>query len=303
MNTLSVLKAAAPKVLHRAAGLALGALATVTLFAGTPRAEPAMWVVKDRDSTIYLFGTVHLLRPDVVWKTPKIGKAIADAQDLTLEITEVDDPQAMASVIQKYGLDPQHPLSTKLTPEDNARLDAACKSLGLGPQALDKTKPWMAAIFLEVFAMKKAGYVETSGIDVLLKAEATARKEPVVGFETAEQQMKYFDSLPQAVQVAYLRQVLDELPTMVERVDEIARAWEKGDVATIAKAMTEDDRLENPELYDRLMTRRNRDFARQIKAKLAGKGVSFVAVGAGHLAGPDSVQVQLKKLGVKAKRY
>jgi hypothetical protein len=74
-------------------------------------------------------------------------------------------------------------------------------------------------------------------------------------------------------------------------------------VATIAKAMTEDDRLENPELYDRLMTRRNQDFARQIKAKLAGKGVSFVAVGAGHLAGPDSVQVQLKKLGVKAKRY
>jgi hypothetical protein len=303
MKSLSALKAAAPKVLHKAAGLLLGGVASAALFAGVAQAEPAMWVVKDKDSTIYLFGTVHLLRPDVAWKTPKIEKAAADAQDLTLEIADIDNQAAMVPLIQKYGMDPEHPLSSRLSPEDNAKLDAAYKALGLPPKGLEPFKPWFAALTISLLPLTKAGYDANSGVEKLLKAAADARQEPVAGFETVEQQLKYFDDLPEAVQMAYLRQTLDDYPTTVERLDKIAKAWEAGDVETIGRELNDDMKKDAPQLYDRLLTKRNEGFARQIKEKLAGQGVSFVAVGAGHLAGPDSVQVQLKKLGIKATRY
>jgi hypothetical protein len=286
---------------HRAAGLILGAVASIAV-AGAACAEPALWVVKDHDSTIYLFGTVHLLRPESTWKSPKIQKAIDEAGDLTLEIVDVDNPQAMAPLVRKYGLDAARPLSARLSADDNARLEAVYKTLGLPPKALDPFKPWMAALTLAVLPLQKAGYDANSGVERLLKAAADARNEPVAGFETAEQQLKYFDDMPEAVQLQFLRQTLDEAPETVAKLDTIAKAWEAGDVDAIAREMNDEMRKDAPQVYDVLLTRRNEAFARQIKAKLAGKGVSFVAVGAGHLAGPDSVQVQLRKLGVKAER-
>jgi hypothetical protein len=300
------LKAVAPKALpnalFRTTGAALGAAASLLFFTGVAQAEPAMWVIKDADSTIYLFGTVHLLRPEAVWKTPKIQKAMDEAEDLTLEIADVDDAQAMAPLIRKYGLDAARPLSSRLSAEDNAKLETVYKTLGLPPKALDPFKPWMAALTLSVLPLQKAGYDANSGVERLLKASAAARKEPVAGFETAEQQIRYFDDMPEAMQLEFLRQTVDEAPETVARLDSIAKAWEAGDVDAIGREMNDEMKKEAPQVYEVLLTRRNEAFARQIKAKLAGKGVSFVAVGAGHLAGPDSVQVQLAKLGVKAER-
>ncbi len=282
--------------------LFLGVVASVSLFAGAAWAEPALWVVKDRNSTIYLFGTVHLLRPEATWKSPKIQKAFDSAQDLTLEITDVDNQAAMVPLIQKYGLDPTHPLSGKLSAEDNLKLEAQYKALGLPPKAFDSFRPWLAGLTFSVLPLQKQGYDPAAGVDRLLKQEADARKEPVIGFETAEQQLRYFADLPEAQQLSFLRESLDESTDLVAKLDMIEKYWEAGDVKSIAREMNADMKKEDPRLYDLLLTSRNKNFARQIKARLKGKGVSFVAVGAAHLAGPDSVQVQLRRLGIRARR-
>jgi hypothetical protein len=286
-----------------AAGAASLALAAPLALATPAAAEPALWVVKDKDSTIYLFGTVHLLKKDVVWKTPKIAKAMDEAQDLTLEISDLDPPQdKLMPLIQQYGLDPSHPLSGKLTTEENAKLATVCAAYGLNPQMLNPLRPWLVSLQLSLMPIIKAGYDPAAGVDKLLKAEADRRGEPVAGFETMQQQLSYFGSMTPEVELEYLRQTLDQVDQVVTQLDALEGAWEAGDVDSIARLMNADMAVKAPHIYELLLVNRNKDFANQIKTKLAGKGVSFIAVGAAHLAGDDSVQAQLAKLGIKATR-
>ena len=283
--------------------LVVTALACVALlFSGAVRAEPALWVVKSEHATVYLFGTIHVLRADVAWKTPKIQKAFDDSQSLTLEIVDVGDKQAAVTLIQKYGLDLAHPLSGQLTDDENSKLNAAYVALGMPPKAFDAFAPWFAGVTFSVLPLVKQGYDPNAGVDVLLKQAAQARKEPIDAFETSEQQVQYFANMPKAEQLTLLDEALRDYPDTVKHLDELAKDWMRGDVDAIAKSLNDDISKDDPALYDLLLTRRNVAFADQIATKLKGSGVSFIAIGAAHLAGPDSVQVQLAKHGFKAER-
>ncbi|NEX93014.1 TraB/GumN family protein [Caulobacter sp. 17J65-9] len=299
---LSKVRAAAAPIANRTAGLALGVFASASLLAGAASAEPAVWVVKDKDSTIYLVGTVHLLKSDAAWRTPKIEKAIADSTELWLEMVDVDNPAAMAPLVQKYGMDPAKPLSAKLTPEQNAKLAAVAGKYGVDPANLQQLRPWYVGLLFTVIPLHAAGFDPNNGVDKLIKAQADKEGDTVKGFETMEQQIRLFADLPEADQVDFLVQSLDDASDGVEVLDKLAKAWEAGDVDTIAKVMNAEMKADAPELYDRLLTQRNIRWADQIQTLLKGSGTQLVAVGGGHLAGPDSVQAQLKKRGVKAKR-
>lgn len=286
----------------KVAASSVGAVSALLLAAAPVRAEPALWVVKDADSTVYLFGTVHVLRPDVVWNTPAVRAAMADSRELWLEIADVDDPAAMAPLVQKYALDLQRPLSSKLTPEQNAKLRAAAARYGLQPAALEPMKPWFAGLTLSVLPLKAAGYDENAGVDKLLKAAAVKEGDQVKAFETVEEQLRFFDTLPEAQQVDFLVKALDDAEEGVAVLDKLAAAWARGDVKVIEAELAGEMKAEAPALYDRLLTQRNRNWADRIEAMMKGSGTHFVAVGAGHLAGPDSVQAQLKARGIEASR-
>jgi uncharacterized protein YbaP (TraB family) len=282
---------------------ALAAAFTLAAAAAPASAEPALWVIHDADSTVYLFGTVHMLRDTTEWKSPKIADAIARSQDLTLEIADLNPaPATLAPIIQKYGVDPARPLSSKLTAQDNVALARLCKLYGLSRPDLEPLQPWLVVLQLSIAPLIKAGYDPGAGPDRLLKASADQRGEPVAGLETMDEQIAYFANLPQDIQIEWLRQAIDEAPKTVTELDALEGAWEAGDVDSIARILNDDMKTAAPSLYDRLLIQRNKNFARQIKAKLAGHGVSFIAVGAAHLAGPDSVQAELEKLGVKVER-
>lgn len=261
-----------------------------------------MWVVKDADSTIYLFGTVHLLRKDVVWNTPAVRKAMNDSRELWLEIADVDDPALMAPLVQKYALDPQRPLSSKLTAEQKAKLAAAAPKYGLQPAQLEPLKPWFVGLTLSVLPLKAAGYDENAGVDKLLKAEAEKQGDRVRAFETVEQQLQFFDTLPEAQQIDFLMKSLDDAAEGAAVLDRLAAAWARGDMDTVGAELVTEMKVEAPALYDRLLTQRNKAWASQIEALLQGSGTHFIAVGAGHLAGPDSVQAQLKTRGIQSVR-
>lgn len=280
----------------------LGAVGAALLGAAPVAAEPAMWTVKDKDSTIYLFGTVHLLRKDLVWETPAVRKAVADSRELWLEIADADDPKAMAPLVQKYALDPTRPLSGKLTAPQNAKLAEVAGKYGLQPAQLEPMKPWFVAMTLSLLPLQKAGYDAAAGVDNRLKVRASGEGDRIRAFETAEQQLGFLDSLPQDVQVEFLMQTLEEADEGVALLDKLAAAWARGDVNTVADELVDDMKREAPALYERLLTSRNKDWAGQIQTMLAGSGTHFIAVGAAHLVGPDSVQVQLAQRGIEATR-
>lgn len=265
-------------------------------------AKPALWVVKDADTTIYLFGTVHLLPNDTDWHDPALDKALADSQSLYLEITD-DDQVNMTALVLRYGIDTAHPLSSLLTPADQTRLDRAARLAGLpGTASLNIMRPWLAALTLTVAPLVKAGLDPKLGVDKQLRAQMEKAGKPVHALETAEEQIRFLADMPQSVQLQMLRSTLRETDTATVQLKALIDAWKRGDDAAIARLENDLMKREEPELYQRLLVKRNQTWAGKIKAMLADPGTVFIAVGAAHLAGPDSVQAQLKKLGVDSTR-
>lgn len=280
---------------------ACAALAAVALAASPAAADPAIWVVKDKDSTIYLLGTVHALKPDTVWRTPAIDKALGDASELWVEV-DTDDVAGMQSLIGKYGLDPAHPLSGKLTPDQLARFQAAVSGLGANPANLEPFRPWLAGLTLSVAPLLKGGFDPKSGVEEKLKAAARAGGKPIRTLESQEQQIRFFADLPPQVELEFLLSSLDDAGDAASMLDSLIAAWSAGDVDTLGALMNGELKTKYPALYDALLVRRNQDWAAKIDTLLKGQGVTVIAVGAAHLAGPDSVQVQLARRGLTAER-
>ncbi|WP_454760757.1 TraB/GumN family protein [Caulobacter segnis] len=282
---------------------AAGLVSVVALgFAGSALAEPALWAIKDKDSTIYLFGTIHVLKPDTKWRSAKIDKALADSGDLTLEIVGSDDPAVMQPLVMKYGMDPANPLSGKIAPDKFKKASDLAQAAGIPPQAVNMMRPWLAAVTLSMIPVIKAGYDPKSGVEFVLAKEVRAAGKPEKAFETPDQQIRFFADLPAKTEADFLSATLDDVDEGVGKIDKMVAAWAAGDTSELEAEFVSEMKGKYPELYDLLLTKRNEDWAQQLKTKLVGSGVSFVAVGSGHLVGPDSVQAQLAKLGIKAER-
>lgn len=259
---------------------------------------PALWVVKDADSTLYLFGSVHVLRPTTGWASPRVEAAFDSASDIWFEISNPDDQAAIMPLIQQHGLSPETPLSSRLTPEENAELDAAAQAMGASAAQLQPMKPWLAALSLSVAPLIKAGYDPKSGVELVLKARAEAAGKPIHGFETIDKQIGILAGLPDDVQLVFLRETLKDYENAATKLDEMVEAWARGDVATLDRVTITEMKEASPALYHSVLVDRNTDWANQIQTMLEGSGTAFIAVGAAHLTGDDSVQAILQKRGV-----
>ncbi|MEO6715942.1 MAG: TraB/GumN family protein [Novosphingobium sp.] len=266
---------------------------------GTP-AHPAIWQVSDKDTTIFLFGTIHALPQGIDWFGDRVASAFNGSQELVTEIVEADPAALQASVRAKAMLPAGTTLRGMLTPAQRAKYDAALTTYGIPVAALDRFKPWYAAVFLSALPVLRDGYAAQNGVEELLNTRAKAAHRPHSALETAQYQLGLFDSLPLATQMRYLNEVVTDLPTARNQLGAMVEAWKRGDADTLARLMNEDQ--DEPELMERLVTNRNKTWADWIKARLDKPGVVFVAVGAGHLAGAGSVQDQLRTRGITASR-
>ena len=264
------------------------------------QANPAHWVVKGPHATVYLFGTIHVLKPGIAWQTPKVLAATDASQSLIEEIADIDDTAAMQPLIKQLGTDPDHPLSTKISKDDLALVDSAIKQMGApGESVLEPLRPWLAGLTLSVLPMLKAGYDPKSGVDMTLAAAFKTANKPVTGLETVEEQLHIFSDMPLAQEVESLHIQLKNLDHSTADLDSTVTAWEKGDVETIAKIENDVFIKDDPALYQKLVVQRNKNWTERLVKLLQGEGTTFVAVGAAHLAGPDSVLKMLEARGFK----
>lgn len=278
-----------------AAALALSAISPA-------RAEPAFWKVQGPHATVWLFGTIHALKPSIAWRTPKLAAAFASASQLWLEIADADDPAAIQPLVLRYGLDRAHPLASVIPASDEERLERDLKVAGLPVAAVQTMRPWMAATVVDLAPLLAAGFDPALGVDRSLEGDAKVAHMSVLGLETAEDQVRYLADMPQPEQIAFLESALDDADKGPAQIETLIDAWAAGDVAAIDKLLNEDIELHDAALYQRLIVERNARFAARIAQLAQGTGVSFVAVGAAHLAGRDSVQRDLAKLGLEAVR-
>ena len=281
---------------------AFAAVAPAAAAAQATGAGPALWVVRDADSTLYLFGTVHVLRPDTLWRWTVVEHAFDSADRLVLEISNPDDQAALMPVIQQHGMSPDRPLSQLLNAEERSKLDAAAQTMGASGAALDPMRPWLAALTLSVAPLVKAGYDPQSGVELVLKARAAAAGKEVGGFETIDEQVRILAGFPEEAQLDFLRSTLEDFESATTDLDKLVEAWAEGDVRAIDRLGVQPMRRENRAVYDALLVRRNANWADQIETLLEGSGTVFIAVGAAHLAGRDSVQTMLDRRGVEVER-
>ncbi|WP_253343415.1 TraB/GumN family protein [Sphingobium sp. OAS761] len=269
---------------------------------GPAVAAPALWRVQDADTTIYLFGTVHVLKPETDWFEGGVKRAFDRSDTLVLEIVEPEDKAAIAGSMARMALAQDGvKLSDRLTPDARAAYQAAMDANGISWQALEGFNPWMPGMMLSVAPLEKMGFRNDLGVEKALRAEAARNGKAVEALETVEQQIGFFAGLPMAQQVEFLDATVAGLPDMEKEFGALIRYWMAGQPDRLGKTMNES--LEaTPQLSEVLLTGRNRNWAQWIKARLEKPGTVFMAVGAGHLAGKESVQTQLRMLGIRTKR-
>lgn len=265
-------------------------------------ADPALWVVKDADTTIYLFGTVHVLKPGLSWFDEAVKTAFDKSDEMMLEIVMPEDQSAVAKTMMPLAMDTTgKTIPSRLTADELKAYQAAMVSVGVPANAFDSFEPWFPAMTLSVLPLTKLGYDPEQGAEKLLTKFAKADSKPVSGLETLEEQLGFFDKLPETQQVTFLNAVVKDIDKLGPMLDKMVTLWANGDPDGLAVAMNE-SMAATPELATMLLYDRNQRWADQIKTRMDKPGTVFIAVGAGHLAGEKSVQDYLKTRGLTATR-
>lgn len=263
-------------------------------------AEPPVWVIRDADSEIVIFGSMHILPAGVDWRPEALDAALAKADDLWFELPMDAASQAeVGRAAQAKGyLSAGQTLTDLLGPEDGARLRKVADQLGLPMAVLQYLRPWLAEVSLANAMFMKSSASRQEGVEAVVEriAPASATRR---AFETPEQQISILADTPQADQIASLRQTLDELEQGPDAYDDLVRAWAAGDIRALEEEALEPIRKTSPVLYRRLIIERNVRWVEAIKARMAGSGETVIVVGAGHLVGKDGLPARLRALGFK----
>jgi uncharacterized protein YbaP (TraB family) len=282
---------------------------TLALVAGpaqarTPQgAHPALWAVADADTTVYLFGTIHLLPEKYQWRTPAFDRAVDGSQQLVVE-TIVDDknPLKMMSALASLGLSKGlPPIAERVPPAKRPALEAAIAKSGIPRPAFESMETWMAAFLLLGNQFKDSGLKGEEGVEKVLRDSFASKGKPIGELESNVEQLGFFDKLPEPAQRELLLGAIDQPQSFNAEFRQMLGAWARGDVSAIARTFNRD--LGNsPDLKQALIERRNENWSRWIEQRMGQPGAIMIADGAGHLAGTDSVIDMLRKGGYQVRR-
>jgi len=283
---------------------ALGILAALAVPASARTTNgPALWQVSDRDTTVYLFGTIHLLPRDSNWRTAKFDKAVQNSQSLVVEtMVDTANPQQLAALMQQMGFSANlPPIANRVEPSKRADLEAAIAKTRLPRPVFDRMETWAAAFTLIGVQFQTIGVEGDQGVEAVLRKSFHSAGKPVGELESNREQLAFFDTLPEKAQRELLEGAIENPQAMRGKFDEMLGAWLRGDVEGIGRTFNR-DLQSSPELRAALLTRRNWNWSQWIQRRMAQPGTVMVAVGAGHLAGGESVQRYLESRGYKVKR-
>lgn len=266
-----------------------------------PLGAPAIWTLADEDTTIHFFGTVHILKPDLDWRTEELDAVLgaADALYLEADVTSPEAQATMARLVPQLGVFTDgSKLSDHLSQEEAREVRETAELIGVPMSALEPMKPWLATVQMSYLALQKQGYDEGAGVEMVLKELAEAQDLPMRFLETGEQQLGFFADLPMDDQVDFLVASAIQIEEQPDMLDTLVADWAEGDIDDLARMLAEPDVMGSSAVYDVLIVERNRNWAEAVETLLEEEeGTFLIAVGAAHLAGEDSVVEMLRADG------
>ena len=266
--------------------------------------HPAIWKIADADTTIYLFGTTHALPKGFHWQSPALKQIVAQADELVLETVDSPetDKKAEGAVDDTINpVVPDRPIVARVAPDKQALLKRAIARTDFPEPFYDAMPTWMASLVLAVEDMSKDGLSHDNGVEAVLQRAFVRAGRPILAVEDGSAVLRQMHALSEDAQRKMLEDTLEDMDaTEPNAPNESDRAWASGDVNQLDADFTE-EKL-GAELYNVLVRQRNIAWTGWLTNRMAKPGTVLFAVGAGHLAGPDSLQHLLSGSGIAVSR-
>jgi uncharacterized protein YbaP (TraB family) len=270
--------------------------------AADARDQHVLWAVQGEHNTVYLLGSIHVLRAQDGGLPKVADDAYRDAEKIVMEIDMDDalqgDPTALATTMQQMALLPAGQTLRTVLGSDYAQVQRHAQQAGIDLAVLDPFAPWFVATALLQVELAKRGFTPELGVEETLAKRAVADHKPIQGLETAEQQFGILAHLPMPLQKKFLLMTIDETDNLDSEIKDLLAAWRSGDTDRLARLLS-DEFNEAPELYRPLTEDRNRAWVEEIAAMLHDRDDYLVVVGALHLVGRNSVVDLLEKRGYR----
>ncbi len=276
----------------------------------SPQASPApqpkqtfLWQVKSPQNTVYLLGSIHLLKESDYPLAKQINDAYKDAEKLVFEVNmgELESSKTQSLVLEKATAQDGKTLKDRLTPETYQLAKTTASEIGLPIEAFSSFKPWFFSLTLITLKLQRLEFNPENGVDQYFFKKAIKDGKETLALETIEDQFNLFDSFSQGNQEQYIRQTIDELDTLETSFQEMVSAWKSGDDQTLKTLLLKSFK-EYPELEDQIFGARNRKWMTTIEPLLQKEDDYLIVVGAGHLVGKDNVLELLQAKGHTPKR-
>ena len=266
----------------------------------------ALFKVSGHNHTMYLFGTIHMGRPEFFPLDKSVTQALAASTTLALEIDPTVQTAELAAAVQRTALSTPA-IAAAMPPALGPRLKRHLEAFGAPATLSTQIKPWMLLITLTSAEYARLGYRPDLGIDAHLATLAHKQNIKVIGLETIESQLALFDRLPVADQWTILDETLASLDSGEARqeVESVTDGWARADHATLdalALKYEKDQRLSSQILQRRFLTERNRPMADKLADLLARENKTMAAIGLMHLIGKDSLPALLRAKGLKVEQ-
>jgi uncharacterized protein len=278
-------------------------IALIVLTCTWASAESSVWKTQKGTSVMYLGGTFHILRDSDFPLPPEFDKAYKASDIVVFEtdIAQLQDPMTQLKFMAKGIYADGSTIDKHLSPKTYGELSAFCKSSGIPLQSFSQFKPSMLMTTLTVLELMRLG-ANQQGVDLFYQGQANKDKKTVEGLENVDEQIDYIVSMADGDEDEFVTYSLKDLKTIRKQFETLAAAWRTGDADKLDKLMSADLKTQQPKLYKKLITDRNRNWLPLIDAYQKTPHTRFILVGAAHLVGPDGIIESLKKKGYKVEK-
>jgi hypothetical protein len=263
-----------------------------------------LWKAVDADTTLYLFGSLHVLPDRLSWRTPELDAALNEAQAVYFETEVEPDPAALSGLVARLGFfSPPDKLSAHLTPSERETVATAAGALAIPMYSLETMRPWLAGVSISQAVIDRAGFRSDLGVEAVLHERAGSQSKEIRRLETLEEQLRVLADLPDDVQTRFLLNGLSQMKQETALLQDLTEAWSRGDTDRIASIMYQSEAQDIPEVHQALILDRNRRWAESLETLSQDQAGTFlVVVGAGHLAGDESLLSLLTEKGLAISR-
>lgn len=264
-------------------------------------AKSFLWEIKDNNNSVFLLGSIHLLKESDYPLDKAIIKAFDKSETVVFEadLNSLKTMEFQQYVLAKSFFTDGKSLKTSLSPHAYKKVADKLKQSGMTVDVFNMFKPWSLAMTLPVLEMKKIGYSEEHGLDNFLFRRASMKNKQIQALETGEFQISLFDDLTKQQQQNLLLHTIEELDSMQQLMGQMKSAWKNGEAKKLGD-LNNSSYKQFPVIMDKLLNSRNKNWIPHIVKLINGNKDAIVVVGAAHLPGNQGVLKLLEKKGYKA---